>query len=180
MRISLLNNLFFVTLLSFSFFLSSCHGKRSGSYGTSDVLKDSSGRVVAVVDGDTYDLLLGNNTQVRIRMAAIDAPERGMPFYKVSKEYLSGLCMHKRVRMVSTGKDRNGRIIAFGFLEDGINLNKEMVKNGLAWHYKLYSSDPELSELERLARLNRIGLWTDEEPVAPWEFRKRKRTGAKD
>jgi endonuclease YncB( thermonuclease family) len=52
------------------------------------------GKVIAIIDGDTYDLLINGNTTLRVRMEGIDAPEKGMPFYRVSKEYLSGLCFN--------------------------------------------------------------------------------------
>jgi endonuclease YncB( thermonuclease family) len=42
--------------------------------------------VIGVVDGDTYDLMDTGNVKIRIRMDAIDAPEKGMPFYQASKD----------------------------------------------------------------------------------------------
>ena len=56
------------------------------------IQSEISGKVIKIVDGDTYDILLDNLTTKRIRMEGIDAPERGMPFYKVAKDYLGTLC----------------------------------------------------------------------------------------
>ena len=50
-----------------------------------------SGKVIKIVDGDTYDILLNDFSTIRIRMAGIDAPEKGMPFSKLDKEFLSML-----------------------------------------------------------------------------------------
>ncbi|SHJ81533.1 nuclease homologue [Arenibacter nanhaiticus] len=67
--------------------------------------------------------------------------------------------------------DRNGRLIGEIFDADGININKEMVRLGMAWHFKKYSDDMSYDKLEIEARDSKIGLWKDKEPVAPWDFR---------
>jgi micrococcal nuclease len=62
------------------------------------------GRVVGIVDGDTYDLLTTNKTTYRIRMEGIDCPEKGMPYYYKAKKFLSELCYLEEVTVVVTGK----------------------------------------------------------------------------
>ena len=116
-----------------------------------------------------------NGVQVRIRMEGIDAPERGMDFYKKSKEYLGQLCIGKHIRLEGEKKDRYRRLIAKSYLPDGRELGEEMVKAGMAWHFKKYSSDKTLNALEISAREQRIGLWSMPDPVPPWEHRKQKR-----
>ena len=71
--------------------------------------------------------------------------------------------------------DRNKRLIAEIILIGGRNLNKELVRNGLAWHFKKYSDNEDYAELENEARQNKIGIWSEPNPVAPWEWRKTKR-----
>jgi len=56
---------------------------------------------------------------------------------------------------------------------NNLNVNREMIKRGMAWHYKQYSDDETLAQLEVEARRNKSGLWADPNPVAPWEFRKK-------
>jgi len=63
-----------------------------------------------------------------------------------------------------------GRIVV-----DGVDVNAKMVENGWAWHYKQYSNDSRLAELEVEARQAKRGLWADPSPLAPWEFRARQR-----
>ena len=62
-------------------------------------------------------------------------------------------------------------------MTDGTDLSKEMIRNGFAWHYKEYSSDKELAELEIQARNKKIGLWADKKPMEPWLCRKLRRQG---
>lgn len=135
------------------------------------------GKVIKIFDGDTYELLTADNQRFRIRMEGIDAPEGGMPFYRVSKNYLTELCAGKMVEIKIKEKDHYGRYVAFTFLEDGRELSHEMVKAGLAWHYKQYNDDQSLADLEIEAREAKRGLWRDKNPMAPWTARKLRRQG---
>jgi endonuclease YncB( thermonuclease family) len=155
-------------LLLFLFVLTGCN-HTSNEYIT--------GRVVKILDGDTYDLLLEDNTTIRIRMDGIDAPEKGMPFSKASKRYLGELCLAQTIKVLISEEDQYGRTIGFSYLEDERELSHEMLKAGLAWHYKQYNSDPELAALENEARQAQIGLWKDKNPMAPWTNRKLHRQG---
>lgn len=132
------------------------------------------GYVVKIVDGDTYDILVGKATY-RIRMAGIDAPERGMPFSKDAKQHLAAMCFNKKIKITFDKLDRNNRVIAFSYLEDGRELSYEMIKAGFAWHFLKYSHDAVFNQLEQQARLNKAGLWFDPHPIAPWDYRKQKR-----
>lgn len=83
------------------------------------------------------------------------------------------MCFGKNIKLIHENKyDRYKRLIAEVILEDGTNLNKELIKQGLAWHFKKYSEDSEYAELEIEAKNNKIGLWSEENPISPWEWRK--------
>ncbi len=132
------------------------------------------GKVIQIVDGDTYDILLQNHTTRRIRMEGIDAPERGMPFYRLAKNYLGTLCFGLIVSIEQTGTDRYGRMIAKTYLHGGNELGLLMVAAGYAWHFKKYSTDIQLANAEIKARHQRVGLWADKAATPPWDLRKRK------
>jgi micrococcal nuclease len=68
------------------------------------------------------------------------------------------------------GVDRYGRTLARVEVE-GQDVNRQMVAEGLAWHYLRYSDDATLADAEREARAAGRGLWRDREPVPPWEWR---------
>ena len=135
------------------------------------------GTVVAVIDGDTYDVLVPGDTTLRVRMEGIDAPEKGMAFNKVAKKYLSDLCFGKNVKVLVTGIDGHRRVLGFTMVDDTLELSHEMIKAGYAWHFKKYSKDEGLAALEQDARKAGKGLWADKNPIAPWEFRKLMRQG---
>lgn len=159
-------------IISFLIF-SSCNSNNQNVYETDS----NTGKVVGIIDGDTYDILLNGSKTVRIRMEGIDAPEKGMPFYKKAKNYLSELCFGKIIRLEIHKTDSHDRKVAFSYLDDGTELSHEMIKAGFAWHFKTYNSDSDLSELEVRARELKIGLWVDESPMPPWENRALHRNG---
>jgi micrococcal nuclease len=130
-------------------------------------------RITAIKDGDTYELFQNNQTIV-VRLSHIDCPEkRGkQPFGDKAKQAASDLCFGAEVTLKTDGKkDRNGRYLGEIWLQDGRCVNQELVKMGLAWHYKKYSTDSLYSTLESTARNAKIGLWADDSAIAPWEWR---------
>ncbi|MDO9510900.1 MAG: thermonuclease family protein [Bacteroidales bacterium] len=139
--------------------------------------KTVSGKVIKIIDGDTYDALIQGNKTIRVRMEGIDAPEKGMPFYRVSKNHLAKLCFNTYVSIQISRLESRGRVIAWTFLSDGTELSHEMIKSGLAWHFKKYNSDNDLAKLESEARKLKKGLWKDKNPMAPWINRSLHRKG---
>lgn len=128
-------------------------------------------KVIGVKDGDTV-VILFEGKPVTVRLAHVDCPEKSQAFGNKARIFTSEFCFGKTVKVVGDGKkDRNGRWIAEIFYNNQ-NLGKELVRNGLAWHFKKYSSDATYAELEIIARKKKIGLWQDENALAPWNFRK--------
>lgn len=131
-----------------------------------------SGKVTAIKDGDTFGVLY-KGREIRIRLAHIDCPEKKQAFGTKAKQLASDLCFGKTVEVRVQGKpDRYGRLIAEIITDEGVNVNKELVKNGLAWHYKKYSNVNEYAQLEIEARNKKNGLWSELNPIAPWVWRK--------
>lgn len=128
-----------------------------------------SGEVVRILDGDTVEILHDSRT-ARIRLANIDAPEKGQAFGARSRDYLGELVFRRVVQVESLSRDQYGRTIAVLYVS-GKNVNAEMVGAGLAWVYTRYNTDPSLPALEQQARDNRVGLWRDGSPVPPWSYR---------
>jgi endonuclease YncB( thermonuclease family) len=128
-------------------------------------------RVVGVHDGDTVTCLDESNQQQKVRLAEIDAPEIGQEYGKVSREALAAMVFGKTVEVTDEGKDRYGRWIGHLSL-NGVDVNREMIATGNAWHYEDYSRDASLAALQSQAQAQRQGLWAMSNPTAPWDFRK--------
>ncbi len=128
-------------------------------------------RVVGVYDGDTVTCLDENNQQQKVRLAEIDAPESGQDFGKVSREALAAMVFGRSVEVTDQGRDRYGRWIA-NLSVDGIDVNRQMVATGNAWVYAAYSKDPSMAEAQQQAQAAKLGLWSQDNPVPPWDYRK--------
>jgi endonuclease YncB( thermonuclease family) len=144
-------------------------------------------RVVGVADGDTITVLDANNVQHRIRLAGIDAPEKGQPFAERSKQSLRRMVMGRLARIEWDEQDRYGRLVGKAWVTPaGINCTREpcpksldagraQITVGLAWHYlgrhqgEEDSLAYEFDETE--ARARRVGLWSEADPIAPWDWR---------
>lgn len=138
------------------------------------------GRVVGISDGDSVTVLDIDMVQHKIRLAGIDAPEKGQDFGNRSKESLSELVYDQIVLVQTEKKDRYGRDIG-KVLVHGVDASLVQVQRGLAWHYKAYEREQSANDrklyafAESEARASRRGLWVAPDPVPPWEFRRRKR-----
>ena len=131
------------------------------------------GKVIAILDGDTIDVLGPEKKPIRIRFDGIDAPEKGQPFATKAKNALGDTVAGKDVRVEIKGEDRYQRKIGVVLIE-GTNVNVKLVRDGWAWHFVQYAKDNrELAAAEQEARNAKRGLWADSKPpVAPWDWRK--------
>lgn len=131
-------------------------------------------KVTAIKDGDTFKVF-ADGKETTIRLAHIDCPEKRQPFSNNAKQLASDLCFGKTVKVVSDGTtDRYKRLIAEIYVGKQC-VNQQLVQEGMAWHYKKYSKSILYANLEVLARKDKVGLWADKEPIAPWDYRKSKR-----
>jgi len=133
------------------------------------------GRVVRVADGDTVSVLDNNNTQHKIRLQGIDAPERNQRYGKKSRDALSGMVSGRNVGVVVLGKDSYGRSNGILYLGER-NINLAMVAAGHAWWYRYYAPDDHpLKAAESKARATKLGLWAEPDPVPPWDWRRQQK-----
>jgi endonuclease YncB( thermonuclease family) len=135
-----------------------------GSIDTADV--------VGVSDGDTLTVLR-DGTKVRIRLHGIDAPETGQECGLPARRLATSLALGLAVTLRVHDTDRYGRTVADVILPDGRSLGRELVGAGMAWWYRAYApADGEPARLEAEARFARRGLWSQDDPVPPWAWRK--------
>jgi len=133
-------------------------------------------RVVGISDGDTIRVLSSERQQIKCRMYGIDAPESSQDYGQRSKAALSDAIFQKMVSVEILDQDQYGRSVCRVFL-NGIDINKLQLQRGMAWHYKRYSQDAAYSQAESAARQQRLGLWSDSNPMPPWSFRRNERAG---
>jgi endonuclease YncB( thermonuclease family) len=134
-------------------------------------LAELAGRVVAVHDGDTITVLVAGR-DIRVRLAGIDAPERGQPFRNASRHALEAQVAGREVRVVERGRDGYGRVLGRVYVGQ-VDVNAEQVRAGYAWVFRRFAQDPALLALEAEAKAAQRGLWRDRKPVPPWLWRER-------
>jgi micrococcal nuclease len=132
------------------------------------------GKIISVKDGDSLELLTEENEIIEIRLAHVDTPEKKQPYGKAAKVFAANLVWGHIVTATQTDTDRYKRKICI-VEANGRILNLELVRAGLAWHFKKYSEDRRYSRAEKIARIRKVGLWKQSKPIAPWDARKRKK-----
>ena len=132
--------------------------------------------VVAISDGDTLTVRCGAPgayQQVKVRIAAIDAPESRQAFGQKSRQHLARLCFQQRAALQPVEQDSYGRTVAHVRC-GSTDVATAQVRAGLAWVYTPYAeSRPQLVALQRQARSSGAGLWSQKRPLAPWTYRHR-------
>ena len=132
--------------------------------------------VVAISDGDTLTVRCGTPgayQQVRVRVAAIDAPESRQAFGQKSRQNLARLCFRQHAAVQPVDTDSYGRTVA-NVRCGGTDVATAQVRAGLAWVYTPYArAHPQLLPLQSQARQGGAGLWSQKRPQAPWTYRAR-------
>jgi endonuclease YncB( thermonuclease family) len=155
-------------LLCFSLLFFSCHSSKSKAE------EKISGKVIAVKDGDTIEILY-NGKPLTIRFAHVDCPEikKHQPYGQAAKQFTSDKCFGQIVTVENDHQyDRYKRLIGVVINAKNENVNMELVKAGFAWHYAKYSNDMGYAKAQEEARKNKLGLWADNNPTPPWDWRK--------
>lgn len=129
-------------------------------------------KVVGITDGDTIKCLTDNKKQIKVRLYQIDAPESKQAFGSKSKQALSNLIFNKHVKIINHGNDRYRRMLGTIYYYNK-DINLEMISRGMAWYYPFAKKNEQYKQAEARARNNKIALWADKRPVAPWDFRKK-------
>lgn len=134
--------------------------------------------VVAISDGDTLTARCGAPgayRPIKVRVAAIDAPETKQAFGTRSKQHLAHLCFRQKARLQPLMRDDYGRTVA-NVQCAGKDVAAAQVAAGMAWVYTPYAQQhPQLQPLQQRARSQHLGLWSQKRPLAPWTYRQRHR-----
>jgi micrococcal nuclease len=129
------------------------------------------GKVTRIIDGDSILVTDAKSVEYEVQLEGIDAPEPKQDFGKEATEALSKMLKDKSVRITWKSKDNFNRVLAQVY--DGEkHINMEMIKSGMAWHFKRYNKEASLASAEAEAKKDKKGLWAKESPVPPWDFRK--------
>jgi endonuclease YncB( thermonuclease family) len=136
---------------------------------------DVSGRVAQVHDGDTFTMTAPGNKRIKVRLFGLDAPELDQAHGRESRRYLRELIEGREVRVTGRGLDQYGRLLGLVHRPDGYSLSRDLAAAGQVWVYENYCDIDlcaQLREAQAEARYARRGLWSGQNPVAPWQYRR--------
>jgi micrococcal nuclease len=132
------------------------------------------GKVILIADGDTITVVHDGKPE-KIRLYGIDTPESKQAFGTGAKNFTYAMVYRKSVNVEPVATDRYGRTVGIVNVNEKC-LNSELISNGYVWVYDRYCKKDvcgEWRQLEVKARQSKTGLWSQADPIAPWEYRRK-------
>ena len=129
--------------------------------------------VLDVTDGNT--ITLSNMVSQSVGLDAVAAPKLDQPAGEDAKQFLAELLKGKTVEvaeLTDMGQSRG----AWVFIGDQC-VNVLLVQHGFAWvteprvHSKRRHAETELEPALAEAKAKKLGIWAQETPIPPWEWR---------
>ena len=128
-------------------------------------------KVVRVVTGDTLDIRAPGSGVARVRLACVDAPERGQRYWLEARRHLARLIDGAFVAVRFTG-EKLGGVDAVEMRKDNIAVAERMVADGYAWNFERNPCGTAYASLQRSAEADGKGLWSGLNPVEPWRWKR--------
>jgi len=142
-----------------------------------DVEYELEGCVRRIWDADKFEFGELNELHY-IVIRGVDTPKPGQPYFDQAKERLTQSVRRRTTRISIVGRDSMMREFADVYSrpknsEDAIetNVGLDLIEQGLGWYDGLeFEGDEAFKQAELEAREKRVGLWAQDNPVAPWDF----------
>lgn len=132
--------------------------------------ESTTGKVIAVVDGNTLEVLAEDNETYKIMLFGIDCPETAQEYGDEAMKLTERLLLNKKITLTIMGKDRWGTRLAIVEV-NGKDIRYELLTKGLAWTAER-NPLAELEVVREKAEEEKRGLWGSNDPLAPWIFRR--------
>ena len=129
------------------------------------------GKVTSVIDGNTLEITVSEKEKYIVLLHGIDSPDPGQNFADDARKLVEKLLLNKNVTIAIHGKDRTGNRMGDIRVEGVPDPKRELIRQGLAWTTDV---DPlgELESLKEHAKAQGLGLWSEENPMPPWMYRR--------
>ena len=132
---------------------------------------DLQGKVVAVLDGNTLQIVCRDAQTYVIQLMGVDSPELSQEYGEESKRYLEKIALGRKVTVSIEGKDRRGNPLAIVMVNGKRDLRVDLLEEGLAWTSEK-NPQPALEECRTRAENKGLGLWKQSNPTPPWTYRR--------
>lgn len=133
--------------------------------------------VQEVIGGDAFIARVGDNDQLRVRIAAIDAPDSAQAYGPEATRALTALLQPGRADLDCFKIDRYRRNLC-RVTVGGRDVGLALIESGAAWWFQQIAEGQSPAERARYeaaqkqAREAKRGLWA-QEAEAPWDWRAR-------
>ena len=144
----------------------------TSSFGFNEKNKEATATVVKVIDGNTVEIKTSEDEFLLVVLKEVDSPELGQLFGDEAKQFTEKMLLNKKVFVEMKGKDMWGNRLVGITLKNGKDVEVELLEAGFAWHNTLKSSNEQLAAIEKYSKEKKIGLWSEENPTAPWIYRR--------
>lgn len=138
--------------------------------GISAQAQTFTGKVVEVIDGNTFKIIDEYDEESLFILSEADSPEIGQELGAEAREFSADLILKKKVVVERVGKDWLGNKLAIISLKNGTLLHEELINRGLAWADRKASASS--NQLMTAAQAKKLGVWALSEPTAPWIYRR--------
>ena len=132
---------------------------------------DLQGKVVAVIDGNTLQIVCQNDQTHIVQLMGIDSPELSQEYGEESKKYLEKIALGRKVKVSIEGEDWRGNPLAVVLVNGKRDVRVELLEEGLAWTSEK-NPLPDLEKCRMRAENKAIGLWKQSNPTPPWTYRR--------
>jgi endonuclease YncB( thermonuclease family) len=132
-------------------------------------------QVTGIIDGDSLEVAQGGRS-FQVRLWGIDAPEYDQDCADAAKTWLQRVTSNSTARLERKYTDRFGRTVAMVWVDETL-LNEALIERGLAWVHVRYCNEricKSWRDIESQARAGRIGIWRNDKPIPPWQWKDRK------
>ena len=134
------------------------------------------GKTFRVWGGDYFDMRLGQSIHY-VCLEGVDSPKHGQPFGDKARQELQRITGEHDLRVVVKWLDESkvafvrAWIPAESDADQEIDVGLELIKRGFGWYDgSTFDGDAKYRSAEAEARKAKLGLWSQPDPVPPWEF----------
>lgn len=142
-----------------------------------DVSKFKKYKLQEVIDGDTIRIQYEGASE-KVRFLLVDTPETKhetlgeQPFGPEAKQFMKELLKgedYVYIEFDVSYRDKYKRLLGYIYTEDGISLQEELLKNGLARVAYIYDPNTKhvdwFKDVQKVAQKSAIGIWSVEDYV---------------
>lgn len=135
------------------------------------------GRVRRIWGGDNFEF--GTSEELHyLVLRGVSCPKPGQDFYTESTRCLSAMTRGKPVRIEVFDRDEMMREVADVTVftdkpapKDRVDVSLRLIELGMGWYNGTeFEKAAAYQAAEKIAREEKVGLWSQPDPIPPWEF----------